>query len=112
MHRVGLIGEDRGVVDEYVDLAEALQRTLHQNPHRVLVAYVGRDRERRIAPVLCRDGVERFCAVDDIGDHDLRAGRRQRLAIMPSDSDCAARHDRGAARKSAHARSCVRPCTV
>src|SRR5262249_49546773 len=91
-----------GIVDEHVDVAEALDRLRRQRLDRGFLADVGDHARHRIDAVPGRDLLRELAAVGDIGDHDARALGGEGERIVPADALGAAGHDRGAAGESGH----------
>ena len=97
-------GEQGRVVDQDVDLAEALHGFGDQRLDLILLADIAGHAHGRIRPVPGRDLLRRLFCTRDIGDHDARAFRCQRLRIMPPDALGAAGDDGGPSCQSCHVR--------
>ena len=105
---------ERGIVDQDVDLAEALDGLRHQVLDRLFVADVELDAGHRIGAMAAGDFLGQLLAVGDVGDHHARAFGGERLRIMPADALGAAGDDRGFSRKPGHASSSLsspEPCS-
>ena len=89
--------KQRGVIDQDVDLAEAVHGLRHQRLDRGLIAHVGDGAFDRIGAMLARQLLRDRLAVGDIGDHQPRALRGKRPRIMPANALGAAGQDRHAA---------------
>ena len=82
--------EQSGIVDQNVDLAEAVHGLGHQRLDRAFVADVGDGAFDRIGAVLARQLLGDRLAVGNIGDHQARALRGERPGIMAADALSAA----------------------
>ena len=94
--------EQCGIVDEHVDLAEALHGLRDQRLDRTFVADVGDRTRHRIGAVVAGDLVRHVLAVGKIGDHQPRALGGKRLRIVPADALGAAGDNGDAAIQSRH----------
>ena len=95
--------EQRGVVYQHVDPAEALHGGGDQGLDRAFVADVGDGADHRIRSVLGGDLLRYLLAVGDIGDHDARAFGGERQRIVPADALGSAGDNGGTAGQSPHA---------
>ena len=99
------LGIKRRVVDQDVDLAEAVDGLRHQGLDRRLVADVERAAGHGVGAMPARNLRGERRAVLDIGDHHARAFGGERQRIMPADALGAAGDDRGLSFKPCHGRS-------
>ena len=94
--------EQRGVVDQNVDLAEPLHRLGDQRLHRAFVADIGDAACHRIGAVRARQFRGELLAVGNVGDHQARALGGERARIVHADAFGAAGEDRHAAVETRH----------
>src|SRR5262249_34266248 len=93
---------DCGVVDQDIDLAEAIERRGHERLHLLLVAHVEGHAGGGIAAGLGRKLVRERAAIGDIGNHHLGAFGRQRLGVVTADAPRATGDDGATAREPRH----------
>src|SRR6516225_9951035 len=94
--------EQRRVVDQNVDLAEALYGSGDQCRHRAFVADIGHRAFHRIGSVVAGERRGDFAPVGDVGDHQARTLRRKRARIVLADAFGATGKDRNAAVETRH----------
>jgi hypothetical protein len=94
--------EQRSIVHEDVDLAEAPHGLRDQRFHCRLVADVGNRARNRIGAVLARKRLGDFLAIGNVGDHEPRALGGERPHVLHTDALGAAGDDGDAPVQSAH----------
>ena len=77
---------DRGVIDQDIDLPEALDGLRHQVLDRLLVADVAFHARHAVGAMTAGDFGHQILAVGDIGYHHAGAFGGQRLRVMPADT--------------------------
>src|SRR5262249_16819999 len=92
----------RGIVDQYVDLTEAIDRLADESLHLFFVAHIDLDACHRIRAMPCGDLSGEFAPVGNVGNHHACAFCGEGLRIMPANSLCTTRHNCGFTGKPWH----------